>query len=639
MNEIIKLILSLSLSGSILAVIIFLLKSFIKHKLPKSIQYYIWVVVLLRLMLPFSFETSIMNGVFYGNNTSMLISPQNPENVTVDNGNAISAGETDSNDNTMSPGEIAGSVSILPATEENAPSEINNGGTGYARFLNNLFSLYTLYIWLLGAIIALATNLIGYARFLKCLKPANKPASDDENRMLISLSSGRHNVELVRNPFIATPMLIGIFKPLIIIPDTKFNEVQLKNILLHEITHLKRFDIGVKWFMMIITSIHWFNPLIYFMKKEINHACELACDEAVIKNLSANDKQVYGDTLISVVFESKYPIGVLQATMSEDKKTMKERLVAIMKHSKKSKVIMLLSGVLFLLIIFCAISLGAGVGFRKDSSAVDMPTYDLEEISKYQTPYVGDNSKVSAIANLLPTSDSHFKQRFISMKTAEKPYGLTVYYETTSGNYEGSWPITTDSAEKNSQKNALVLFSMIDNLDEVTFAFRNSQSDGKLDTSKYDKPFTFQRSSIEEEYGNISSLAKDLNLLQDKLEDKISAFKGLDLYVWKKPELTGNDNLYYTLLMGTNINKMKSEVFNLDTATSDLSVIKNELSRYSSGTYLFIMHSFDIDKDVMEKVGDELSAVIKNGNISIGGVDFDELLGGTDLPNEPSTTD
>lgn len=376
------------------------------------------------------------------------------------------------------------------------------------------------------------------------------------------------------------------------------------------------------------------------MKKEINNVCELACDEAVIRNLNTSEKQAYGDTLISVVFESKYPIGVLQATMSEDKKKLKERLVAIMKHSKKSKVIILLSGVLLFTIIFGAIYLGAGVGFRKDSPAADISNYNLEEIAKYKTSYVGDNSKVSAIVNLLPAFDSHFKQQFISIMTVEEPYSLTVYYETAAnGDYEGEWPNTTDSAEKHSQKNALVMFSMIDNLDEVTFAFRNSQSNGKLDTSKYDRSFTFQRSSIEEEYGNISALAKDLNLLQDKLEDKISAFKGLELYVWKKPELTGNDNLYYTLLMGTNINKMKSEVFNLDTATSDLSVIKNELSRYGSGTYLFIMHSFDIDKDVMEKVGDELSAVIKNGNISIGGVDFDELLGGTDLPNEPSTTD
>jgi beta-lactamase regulating signal transducer with metallopeptidase domain len=110
-------------------------------------------------------------------------------------------------------------------------------------------------------------------------------------------------------------MLIGILRPCIVIPDINFNERQLKYILLHEITHLRRLDIAVKWLTMIVTSIHWFNPLMYFIKREINHACELACDEAVIKDLNPTEKQAYGDTLISVVAEHKYPIGVLQATI------------------------------------------------------------------------------------------------------------------------------------------------------------------------------------------------------------------------------------------------------------------------------------------------------------------------------------
>lgn len=66
MNEIVKLLLSLSISGSILAILIFVMKPFIKNKLSKSFQYYIWIVVLLRLTLPFSFEASIMNELFYG---------------------------------------------------------------------------------------------------------------------------------------------------------------------------------------------------------------------------------------------------------------------------------------------------------------------------------------------------------------------------------------------------------------------------------------------------------------------------------------------------------------------------------------------------------------------------------------------
>ncbi|MHB8280614.1 MAG: M56 family metallopeptidase [Candidatus Humimicrobiaceae bacterium] len=330
MNETIKLILSLSLSGSILAVLIFAVKPFIKHKLSKSIQYYILIVVLLRFIIPFSFEGSIMNDVFYSNKTPLEISSQGTVQPMAN------ASENIINS------------SILPNVRENATntvlfhSAINN--------FRDLFNQYALYLWLLGIIIALTVNLTGYARFSKHLKQANKPATDDQNRILASLLNGRNNVRLVRNRFSTTPMLIGILRPYIIIPDINFNEKQLKNILLHEIAHLKHFDIGVKWLTMIAASIHWFNPLMYFIKKEINHACELACDEAVIGNLNPAEKQAYGDTLISVVSENKYPMGILQAAMSEEKETLKERLVAIMKYNKKSKSIILMS--IMLLIAF-----------------------------------------------------------------------------------------------------------------------------------------------------------------------------------------------------------------------------------------------------------------------------------------------
>ena len=58
-----------------------------------------------------------------------------------------------------------------------------------------------------------------------------------------------------------------------------------------------------------------------------------------------------------------------------------------------------------------------------------MSAYNLEEILKYKTPYVGDNSKVSTIVNTLPVPDNYFKQQYISMVTDKKPYKLNVYYE------------------------------------------------------------------------------------------------------------------------------------------------------------------------------------------------------------------
>lgn len=638
-NEIAKLLLSLSLSGSILTTLILAIKPFIKNRLSKSIQYYIWIVVLLRLIIPFSSENSIMNGAFYSNINPIEISTK---------GTLIPIKGT--SENTIN-------SSILPKIQENIINGVNKDDASQSIYFRDIFNRYVLYIWLIGVILALTVNLVGYIRFLKYLKQENTLASDEENSMLANLLMGRKHVRLLRNPFVTTPMLIGIIRPYIIIPDHGFNEKQLKNILLHEVSHLKRFDIAIKWLTMIATSIHWFNPLMYFIKKEINHACELACDEAVIKNLNPKEKQAYGDTLISVVSESKYSSQVLQVTMCEEKKSLKERLVAIMKYSKKTRLIIVASVILMVSAIIGAIVLGASVGtsnnnppklyinaeyiktkvaltgsyswknrsgyiqadsdhpknfqYKADNIVnitakqqliigtqnlkldkkynftideisvykkgqlvefksvepsfmngnlylqgppdsgeyiysirlnfkdkgivsygfvvrVDMLTYNLPEISKYKTPYVGDNSKVSAIAGNLPAPSSYFKQQFISMKTVAKPYKLIVYYEAASvDKYEGVWPSTTLNSVllRSNRLNALVLFCMIDNLDEVTFAFRNSQSYGKLDELKYNVSFTFVRGSVEKEYGDLSLFRDNLNLLQDALIGKIGETK------------------------------------------------------------------------------------------------------------------
>ena len=639
MNEAIKLILSLSLSGSILAVLIFALKPFIKNKLSKSIQYCIWIVVLLRFITPFSFESSIMNDVFYSNKAPAVISSKE-----------LAWPLAGTSENTIN-------SSILPSVQENVTNGVYNGDVDHSRYFKDLFNQYAMYLWLLGIIIALTANLTGYSRFLKHLKQANKPATDEQNRILTSLLNGRYNVKLVRNRFVGTPMLIGILKPCIIIPDINFDDKQLKNILLHEISHLRRFDIVIKWLTMIAASIHWFNPFMYFIKKEINHACELACDEAVIKNLNPAEKQAYGDALISVVAEHKYPLGVLQATMCEEKKSLKERLIAIMDHSKKSKLIVVISFVVLTAAVSGAALLGASVGTVNDkppkiyisaegletkaaltgsyswkyrgtriqadsdhpmnfkyeldnivsTSAkqqivigtqklkldkkydftmdqisvykkgqlvefgsvepsfmngnlylqapeeagqyiyclilnfkdkgivnygfavrVDMLTYNLAEISKYKTLYVGDVSKVYGIVGRLPVPDSDFKQQYISMVTSNKPYKLTAFYEVKQvDTNRTNWAIENpnDATYSNLQKNALVTFCMIDNLDEVTFAFRNSQSSKELDESKYETSYTFLRTDLEKKYGDLSLLGKDLNLLQDALADAIIANK------------------------------------------------------------------------------------------------------------------
>jgi len=435
--------------------------------------------------------------------------------------------------------------SILPDVQENVANGVYKDDADHGSYIRDLLNQYALDFWLLGVMIVVAANLIGYVRFLNYLRRTNMPAKDEQNELLNSLMNRRHKVRLVRNPFVTTPMLIGILRPCIIIPDTDFDGEQLKNILLHEISHLRRLDIAVKWLTMVAAAIHWFNPLMYLIKKEINHACELACDEAVIKNLTLAEKQVYGDTLISVAAEHKYPIGVMQVTMSEEKKSLKERLLAIMNHHKKSRFILAISTLLLVATVIGAVILGASVRTISDGppgiyiNAEDVKTkvalltaYDLTSIANYRTPYVGNNSKVLMITSQLPVPDGYFKQQFISLETKAKPYGLTVYYEAASNDqYSGEWPIdiTRSPMKTVLDKNALVLFCMIDNLDQVTFDFRNSQSDGKLDTSKYNSSFTFLRASLAKKYGDLSVLGKNLDSLQKVLAEELTvAPKSID---------------------------------------------------------------------------------------------------------------
>jgi beta-lactamase regulating signal transducer with metallopeptidase domain len=346
MNEILNLVLSLSLSGSILAALIFAFKPLIKNKISKSVQYYIWLVVLLRLIVPFSFSGSILYNVNSGDIESSIGSVVNYYSEPRQNGDVIQKTQQ----------EVAtDQVTVYNSVNGIKSNSYNNVALGL--YIANLFNQYALYLWLLGLIIALSIKYKGYARFIKTIKKANKPATFEQIDLL-NLLCKQKRVILYRNPFVTTPMLIGIIRPQIIIPDFDFDETQLKNILLHEITHLKRYDITVKWLLMIVESIHWFNPLMYIIKKQINKACELACDESVIKKLTTEEKQSYGDTLILIASDQKYPIGVLQATMCEEKKGLKERLWAIMNHSKKSKIISVISVILIFAVISSAIVLG-----------------------------------------------------------------------------------------------------------------------------------------------------------------------------------------------------------------------------------------------------------------------------------------
>lgn len=395
--EVIVLILSMTVNGSIISCFLFVLKPIIKDRLPKSFQYYMWVSVLIALLLPVSKIIAIPVP-----KASVL-----PMESMYDIVQRIS-GKTF--EKTVSPG-----------------FSLQNGNGQIAPHMPYLQSMAVVLciVWQIGMVLVLGFYIICYVIYLRRLDRHNTSADRQEIEMLNNLQSslGINVLRLYKNPMVETPILIGFFHPVVILPDKHYEDTKLRNILMHEIAHRKRHDIFVKWLLISVESIHWFNPLVHFVRREMNRACELACDEAVIKGLDRNEMQQYGDTLIAVAADSirKMPLPI---AMFEDKKNLKERLGAIMKYKKQSKRTVLAASAILVMIV-CTIlgvstlrSVESGHHYADNFSLEDQMYIREHELENILQEYDEENIVMAKV--LLEHLDGDIMKAYISIMGHEK---------------------------------------------------------------------------------------------------------------------------------------------------------------------------------------------------------------------------
>gem|GEM_PF-1623387 len=337
-----RTILTMSITGSVIAVILFALKPLIRNRMPKTTQYYLWLVVLAALVVPISRLVILPDTVPYIPTISKTVDWYVADNGVIHD-RVTPYQRIDEN------GFIGIPESSMAEVEAIVPDPWIPEAIDWFRLIHSL-----------GVIGYFAFVACSYAAFTSRMKRRNTEATANEKDILAELCGNRRPPHLCRNQLAATPMLIGLFRPEIILPDKEYSDTQLRSVLLHELTHLRRKDVLVKWLTVIVTAIHWFNPIVWFVRREIDRACEMACDETVIRNLDTDGKQNYGETLIYVAADSKTPHAVLSTTMCEEKKALKERLGAIMKSKKHTRLAIILSAVLILAVGGTAIALGAG---------------------------------------------------------------------------------------------------------------------------------------------------------------------------------------------------------------------------------------------------------------------------------------
>ena len=356
MNEFMKILLSLSVSGALLLLLILGLKPLYKNRFSKRWQYYIWIVVALRFLLPFTPDNAIVGSLFEKIDTVAITNeiPTSP-NIPV---------PADTGNNNAEPIQTNREINAAAMREP----------------INKYVCLF--FIWSALALILFVRKITVYQGFIQYIKAGNKEVSDIKILNLLSDCEEKLNiktrVELSRNSLIASPMLIGFFRPRIILPISELEDRELSYIFVHELIHYKQRDMFYKWLIQIVVCVHWFNPFVYLLEKEVNKSCELSCDEKVISILNEKAKREYGDTLISFLKSNNlYKSSLASVTLTEGAEQLKERLGAIMKFRKKSKAIIAITAIFTAAVCVCFFVTGA---YAAPSAANDMKTWKDSEI-------------------------------------------------------------------------------------------------------------------------------------------------------------------------------------------------------------------------------------------------------------------
>lgn len=348
MNAVLKTFLSMSFSGGLLILALLLGKRPLQDKLSRQWQYYIWLVVILRLLLPFGPETNLLGKAYQAVDQAVTLTAplpwRQPAQNASEGGPAPAAGT-----------ELDRNGANRPAEEWTAAGPLQETGA--------LLAERVWLVWLAVALGLLIRKVTVYQGFMRYLGAGLVPVSDMEMLDRLSVAAERAGskkpVELCVNPLVSSPMLIGFFRPCIVLPRADIPEKDFQHIVLHELTHYRRRDLLYKWLVQISVCLHWFNPLVYLMSREIARACEFSCDEAVLAKLGEENARDYGETLLDAMAAvGKYRENPGAVTLSENKQLLKERLGAIMNFRRKPAAVRLLTGALTLCMILGAAFVG-----------------------------------------------------------------------------------------------------------------------------------------------------------------------------------------------------------------------------------------------------------------------------------------
>ncbi|GAB6989711.1 M56 family metallopeptidase [Paenibacillus pini] len=315
MQHFMILLFECSLSMTVLGILLMSASTFLQKKFTAKARYYTWITMILGLIIPLRFQLPNLN---------------------------------------------LPTLTILPGLEyiDRATNLMIYSSIGTSTSVAWYEAVFAL--WISGITVFTIYHINQHRLLLRMVERWSVEYSNLEGLELLknvqeSMRISRH-VQLRICPGIPCPMLIGFVRPVILLPSVNISDQELLFILKHELIHFKRGDLVLKMLVFAATAIHWFNPLVYRMAREINLQCEISCDEEVIKQATIQVRQQYVETLINIMKKQSNAQSVFITSFSDRRLSMKKRIHSIMDSRRKQKGFALLTIiVLFMFILGAAL--------------------------------------------------------------------------------------------------------------------------------------------------------------------------------------------------------------------------------------------------------------------------------------------
>ena len=334
MAEILKHVLILSAVGSVLFLLLYGIKPIAVRTFGAAWQYYTYLCVLLIMLCPISVSLPAKTVLPHS-----FIAVQNAATDTV----RAAANQT------------AGKETAAE-TQNGAEIHVPNGLS--AKNAVNLAGA----VWLITALVIFGIKTVRYALFLKTMRQNSSPFEVE--------TALPRRLAVRKTEVLSAPLVAGLAKPTLYLPGG-IEEEELGYIVRHEVMHFKRGDLWAKQLALITKCVHWFNPLVYLLSREIDEMCEISCDESVSLKLCEGERRAYMKTILSLLQRGLDTRALPSAVrMIGGKKIMKRRFEMIKNAKPVGKVKKAIS-VLLASVLVCTTVFASGVlsGSVKGGSA------------------------------------------------------------------------------------------------------------------------------------------------------------------------------------------------------------------------------------------------------------------------------